>query len=111
MPNRYHLFSLGSLQKASEARKKLSHDFTVRDFNLTKAKTLRFLKQQSKELHLDSQKIEEEYQGLVDVSREKYVKLATRNGQAMREVKNFFAPRFGYTFASLNGHDVSVFRM
>lgn len=102
---------VNSLKKASEIRTKLSHDFTVRDLNLTKAKTLQVLKQQNQELGLDIKKIDERYEGLIKGSKKEYVEMAAHNKKGMLEMKSFFAPRFGYIFASLNDHDTSIFKM
>ena len=85
----------------------------MRDLNLTKAKTLKFLKKLNltQELNLNVETINKNYNNLVENSKKEYIDMAAHNKKGMAEMKNFFAPRFGYIFASLYGHDASIFKM
>ena len=56
-------------------------------------------------------KVKEEYERTLNISKERYAKNAAHNSDGLKKAKQFFAARFGYIFASLNGHDGSVFDM
>ncbi|MFA4831052.1 MAG: hypothetical protein WC862_01490 [Patescibacteria group bacterium] len=56
-------------------------------------------------------KIEELYKSIVDFSKNKYTGQAIQNSDGIKKGKQFFAARFGYIFAELNGHDSSEFDM
>lgn len=102
-----------SLEEPHAIRKQLSHETTARDPNLTKAKIFRFLKERNlfQEPDLNDGVINKNYDNLIENSKKEYIDIAIHNKKGMAKMRNFFAPRFGHIFASLYGHDVSIFKM
>lgn len=98
-------------KEAHEVRNEHTHKSTIRNFDLSRGKTLQLLKQHCQVLGLDPVKIEDKIKGIGEEAKEEFIKMAVKNKEGMIGLKDFFAPRFGHLFASLNGHDYSIFKM
>lgn len=100
-----------SLKNARDLRGKHVHDETIRNFDLTRAKLFSMLKEHASFLNIDSSQLDIKIKELSSKSKKEFVDTAIKNEEQIKEFKEFFAPRFGHIFATLNGHDVSIFTM
>lgn len=91
------------------------HERSISDFDLTRSKFLGAILSGGvplpKNTSLDLNKVREQYESIVASSKKKYVDQAVHNSIELKKGKQFFAARFGHIFASLNGHDGSIFDM
>lgn len=91
------------------------HERSISDYDLTRSKFLAQLLSGEipipKDTALDMQKVKELYKNIVELSKNKYVEQTIHNSSGLKKGKQFFAARFGYIFAEINGHDGSIFDM
>ena len=91
------------------------HERSISDFDLTKSKFLGTLLSGEVPLpentNLDLEKVREQHDSIIASSKKRYVDQAVHNSIGLKKGKQFFAARFGRVFASLNGHDGSMFDM
>lgn len=99
------------LKDASDLRDRYVHETTILSSDLVRAKVLRVVGENSKSLGLDPMAIEKTRTELVESTKKKFIEMARLNSKGMDKLSDFFAPRFGYIFASLNGHNPDVFEM
>ncbi len=100
-----------SLKKAHDLRVRHTHKKMVRNYDLTRAIALKTIKNNTEGLKLKVSEIDKKIEQFTTKSKNDYIKMANRNELGMKEFRNFFAPRFGYLFAFLNEHDVSIFKV
>ncbi len=62
-----------------------------------------------KDYPIDLIKISELHDEVIELSRSKYLNQALQNSLGLKKGKQFFAARFGYIFAELNGHNGDIF--
>lgn len=96
-------------------RQKHVHERSISDFDLTRSKFFAQLLSGEipipKETKLDLQQVKKLYDDIVESSKTKYTQQAMHNAAGLKKGKQFFAARFGYIFAEINGHDGSIFDM
>lgn len=63
------------------------------------------------DVSLDMEKINQLHESVTQSSKDKYSTQAKHNSIGLRKAKQFFAARFGYIFAELNGHSGDIFDM
>ncbi|MFA6354470.1 MAG: hypothetical protein WCX12_02180 [Candidatus Paceibacterota bacterium] len=102
---------MSGLKEATKFRDKHTHERTARNFDITRANALSLIKKNAQELSLDIKKLDGKIEELTEKSKIEYADMAYRNNGEMEKLKDFFAPRFGHLFASINGHDHSVFKI
>jgi len=100
-----------NLRQANELRRKQTHDTTILDAGLVRAKALKIIEGLNKTYVFDSGEIEREYRELIEKKKQQFIDMATRNDIGMQALCDFYIPRFGYIFALLNGDDPSIFEM
>ena len=91
------------------------HEKSISDYDLSRSKFFAQLLSGEipipKKTKLDLKKVQKLYNNIVDSSKIKYTQQAMLNATGLRTGKQFFAARFGYIFAEINGHDGSIFDM
>ncbi len=103
--------AMKGLESAAAFRSDHTHHKTARNFDLTRANTLHLIKENSASLGLDPKKLDDKIVEFTEKSKNDFVTIAKNNNTQMEKLRNFLAPRLGYLFASLNGHDYSMFTM
>lgn len=82
------------------------HDMSVRDFDLSKAKTLKTLGNLE---GVNKEYVTKQYEQLVTEAKKKYIGQAGENKIQLQGIKNFLAPRFGKVIAFLYNKDEDRF--
>lgn len=99
------------LENTLEFRGEHTHKKTARNFDITRANALHLIKESAGGFNLAVNKLDEKIQEFTEKSKVEHIEMARKNNQEMGKLRDFFAPRFGHLFASLNGHDYSIFKM
>ena len=100
------------LESATRFRGGHTHRKTVHHPELSRVRALKTIKQFHSELTSElSANIDGRISESLDKSKKEYIEMSEKNTVAMREFRDFFSPRFGHLFASLHGHDHSMFKM
>ena len=99
------------LKSASDFRGGHTHQKTVRHPELVKVRALKTIKEYGQGMKIDMTIVDSKILESLQKSKEEYVQMAEKNAISMQEFREFFSPRFGHLFASINGHDISIFKM
>jgi len=92
-----------SLQSGLNLRDIHTHERTISDLDILKARLIRMTYRQ--------EILKQKYKDLIDKAKEKYIKQAINNKMALNELKDYFSLRFGYIFSSMSGDDSSLFQL
>lgn len=92
----------------SNLRRTHVHERSVSDPNLVTGKFLNLLSNGKilipDDVKIDLREVKNKYENIIPFEKNKYISQAVKNNIALKKAKEWFAARFIYIFASLNGH-------